>query len=86
MSNKISPGKNNFKYFVDYKDAKKVRPCCIFLPKMSAYRGDSDKTKCIYFFIKDEKLSENYDEIWEKVRNIIKKEFDSKPVYNEKNT
>ena len=53
---------------------------------MSAYRGDSDKTKCIYFFIKDEKLSENYDEIWEKVRNIIKKEFDSKPVYNEKNT
>ena len=36
------------------------------------------------FFIKDEKLLENYNEIWKKVSNIIKKEFDSKPVYNEK--
>ena len=30
------------------KDAKKMRPFCIFLPKMSAYRKDFDKTKCMY--------------------------------------
>ena len=36
------------------------------------------------FFIKDEKLFEKYNKIWEKVSNIIRKEFDSKPVYNEK--
>ena len=36
------------------------------------------------FFIKDEKLLENYNETWKKVSNIIKKEFDGKPVYNEK--
>ena len=34
--------------------------------------------------IKDEELLEKYNEIWEKVKNRIKKEFDSEPVYNEK--
>ena len=37
-----------------------------------------------FFFIKDDELLEKYNEIWEKVKNSIKKEFDSKPVYNEK--
>ena len=36
------------------------------------------------FLIKDEKLLEKYNEIWKKVSNIIKKEFDSKPACNEK--
>ena len=36
------------------------------------------------FLIKDEKLFEKHNEMWEKVSNIIKKELDSKPVWNEK--
>ena len=60
----------------------KNRPLCIFLPKMSTYRRDFDKTKCMSFLIKDEKLL--YNEIWKKVSSITKKEFDSNPVYNEK--
>ena len=44
---------------------------------------DFDKTKCMSFFIKDQKLLEKYDQICKKVSNIIKKEFDSNPVYNE---
>ena len=51
---------------------------------MSAYRRHSDKTKRMYFLRKDEKLSEKYYETWKKVSNVIKKEFDSKPVYYEK--
>ena len=35
-------------------------------------------------FIKDNELLENYDDIMRKVKNILKKEFDSEPVYNEK--
>ena len=35
-------------------------------------------------FIKDNELLKKYNEIWEKVKNSIKKEFDSEPVYNEK--
>ena len=51
---------------------------------MSAYRKDFDETKYVSFLIKDEKLLEKYNEIWEKIKISIKKEFDSEPVYNEK--
>ena len=37
------------------------------------------------FFIKDHEFLEKYYEICEKVKNSIKKEFYSEPVYNEKN-
>ena len=37
VSNKVSFGKKGFKYFIGYKGAK-IRPLCIFLPKMRAYR------------------------------------------------
>ena len=64
----------------------KIRPSCIFLPKMSTYRRDFDKTKWLSFLIKDDKFLEKYNEIWgKKVSNIIKKEFDKKPVHNKKN-
>ena len=55
---------------------------CIFLPAMSAYRTDFDETKYVSFFMKVDELLE-YNKIWEKARNSIKKEFDSEPVYNE---
>ena len=34
--------------------------------------------------IKDDELSEKYNEILEKVKTSVKNEFDSEPVYNEK--
>ena len=86
VSNKFSFGKKEFKYFIRYEDAKEIRICkflCIFLPKLSAYRKDFDETKYMSFLIKDEVL-EKCNKIWEEVKNIIKKEFDSEPVYNEK--
>ena len=54
MSNKVSFGKKGFKYFIGYKDAKTIRPLCIFLPKRSSGRRDFDKTKYISFLIKDD--------------------------------
>ena len=51
----------------------------MFLPKMSAYRRDFGETKYISFLIKDDELLEKYNEIWEKVKNSIKKEFESEP-------
>ena len=68
------------------KKILKIRPSCLFLPNMSIYRRDFDKTKWLSFLIKDDKLLEKYNEILEKkVSNIIKKEFDKKPVHNKKN-
>ena len=34
--------------------------------------------------IKNDELWEKYNKIWKKVKNSIKKEFESEPVYNEK--
>ena len=47
---------------------------------MSAYRRDFDETKYMSFLIKDGELLEKYNEIWEKVKNNIKKGFDSDVV------
>ena len=58
--------KKGFKYFIGYKDAKKIKPLCIFLPKMTSYRKDFDETKYISFLIKDDELLEKYKEICEK--------------------
>ena len=76
--------KKGFKYFICYKDAKKIKPSCIFLPKMTEYRKVFDETKYIYFLIKDDELLEQYNEIWEKLKNSLKKELGSNPIYNEK--
>ena len=40
------------------------------------------KLNIYIIFIKDDELLERYNEIYKKVRNSIKKEFDSEPVYN----
>ena len=80
VSNRVSFGKKGFIFFIGYKDAKKVRPLCIFLQKMTAYTKDFDKT--MFFFIKDDELLEKYNDIWKKIKDSLKRECDSKPVYN----
>ena len=53
------------------------------LPKTNAYLKRYDgKTKWIWFLIEDDDLLEKYYTIWDKVSADIKKEFDSKTVYN----
>ena len=73
VSNKLSFGKQDFKYFIGSKDNKKIRPLWIFFTEMSIYKRYFDKTKCMYFVIKDEKIFYKYIKIWKKVSNIIKK-------------
>ena len=36
-SNKLLFNKQDFKYFIGYKDAEKIRPLCIFHPEMDIY-------------------------------------------------
>ena len=83
VSTKVFFGKKGFKYFIGWKEAK-IKPLCVFLPKMVAYGRDFNETKHISFWIKDDKLLEKRNEIWEKVKSSIKKKFVNKPVYNEK--
>ena len=75
--------KKGFKYFICYKGAKRTRPLRIFLPEVGAYRRDFDESKYMSFLIKDDELSEKYNEIWEKAEISIKKN-NGKLAYNEK--
>ena len=60
-----------------------VKPLHIMLPKTSAFVKIYDgQTKWMYFLIEDDDLLEKYNTIWDKVSADIKKEFDSKLVYN----
>ena len=56
VSNEFPFGKQDFKYFIGFKNNQEMTPLCIFFPEMSIYKRYSDKTKCMYFMIKDEKF------------------------------
>ena len=55
-------------------------------PKTSSYvkRYDGEFTR-IEFLIKNDDLSKNYKDIWNKVSNSIKKELNYEHIYNKKN-
>ena len=55
VSNKISFGEKNYKYFIGYLcNDDKVKPLNIMLPKTSTYVKRYDRqTKWMYFLIKD---------------------------------
>lgn len=42
--------KKGFQFFIGYKDGKKVRPLCVILLKMIAYRRNFQETKCVSFW------------------------------------
>ena len=45
VSNKFPFDKQDFKYFISYKDNKEIRPLCIFFLEMSIYKRYSEQTK-----------------------------------------
>ena len=86
VSSKVSFSKKGFKYFVSYK-LDQIRPLCIFLPKMGTYRRDFYEFEYVYFLIKNDEFKKNIMKFrirLKKSRKSIKKEFNSKSVYNEK--
>ena len=44
--------KKGCKYFIGYKSAKKIKPLCVFVRKMTAYRKDFDEAKFVCFLLK----------------------------------
>ena len=54
VSYKFPFSKHDFKYFIGYKDKNEIRPSCIFFPEVSIYKRHFDKTKFMYFIVKDE--------------------------------
>ena len=76
--------KKKYKYFIGYlNNDYKAKSLHVMRPKTSAYvKSYNGQTKSMYFLIKDDELWEKCITIWDKVSAHIKKEFDSKLVYN----
>ena len=55
VSHKFPFGKQNFKYFVGYKNNKEIRHFCSFSSEMSIWKRYSDKNKFMYFMMKNRK-------------------------------
>ena len=52
---------------------------------MNAYAKCFDKDlKYVNLLVNDIEILEKYTEIWNKIKSLIKKEFNSEPVYNDK--
>ena len=67
VSNKFLFSKQDFKYFLGYKDNQEIKPLCIFFPEMNIHKRYSDKTRCMYFMKKCEKNFDKYMKFGEKL-------------------
>ena len=71
--------KNSFKYFIGYNDNDVIRPLCIKFQQMIGYVKNSESNTTMSFKISGKKLWKKYNQIWEKVKNLLKIIFDSEP-------
>ena len=71
ISNKISSGKRNYKYFIGNMYDYEIKPFRIVLPKTSAYVKNYDVG-----------IFKKYNSVWTRVSNRMKKEFDSELIYS----
>ena len=75
--------KYSFKYFIGYNDNDIIRPLCIRLPQMTGYAKKFNENITMSFRVNDKQFLKNYNAIWEKIENLMKIDFESKPVYGD---
>ena len=86
VSKKVSYSKNNlFKYFIGYSDKDIIRPLFVKPPQMTSYintfKDKKAKITTTSLMVKDKQLFKNCNKIWEKIKSLMRKHFDSKPIY-----
>ena len=81
VSDKFKHNNECFKYFIGYQEDEIVKPLCIILPQMSGYiKYFQNGGKNMSFFIKDEKVGEQYKQIWGVIKNKLDIKFHSKSI------
>ena len=81
LLNKTSYGKKgSFKHYIGYRliDGN-FSPLNVKLPQLTGYARHFDNgDKLINFLVADKELLKKYNEIWDKIKSLFKKEFDKK--------
>ena len=66
-----------------YNDNDVIRPLCKKLPQMIDYVRKFEGNIIMSFKINNKQLLKKYNQIWKRVEQLLKREFDSKPVYGD---
>ena len=84
-SDKFKHSDEGFKYFIGYQEGEIVKPLCIILPQMSRYiKYFENGGKSMSFFIKDNKVWEEYQQICDMIKDKLGIKFHSEPVHEYK--
>ena len=83
VSDKFKHSDKGFKYFILCQEGEIVEALCIILPQMSGYiKYFENGGKNMSFLIKDDKVQEKYNEIWDVIKNKLNIKFHSESVYD----
>lgn len=85
MSSKVKHGDKNVKYFTGYVDSHVVKSLPIMLPQLNGYiKYFKSGGKNVSFMITINAVQIKYNDIFDKIRRFMQKEFGSKPDYDDK--
>ena len=79
--------KGSFKYHIGYrhKNEALISPLNMKLPQLTGYTKHFDNNnKYVNLLVNDKTLLKKYNEIWDKIKILSKRELDKKPLYNNK--
>ena len=76
VSGKFKHSDGGFKYFIGCKEDEIVKPLYIILPQMTGYiKYFENRGENMSFVIKDYYVLDKYNEIWDKVKEILNIKF-----------
>ena len=86
VSNRVKNNNETSKYFIGYlNDIDNVNPLCIILPQVSGYiKYFENGGKNMSFKIEDDDLNVKYNQIWNKIKEMLGVKFYSEPIYDDK--
>ena len=85
VSDKFKHSEEGYKYFIGYKEDEIIKPLCIILPQMNGYiKYFENGGKNMSFLIKNDKVWEIYEDIWDLVKNKLGIKIQSGPIYEKK--
>ena len=85
VSDKFKHRYEGFKYFIGYQKGDIIKPLCIILPQMNGcIKYFENGVKNMFFMIKDDKVCDKYDKIWNVIKDKLGIKYHSEPVYEYK--
>ena len=75
--------KNAVKYFIRYNDNDVIRPLCLRLSQMTGYFKKFNENATVSFRVNNKELLKSYSKISQKIENLMRIDFESKPVFGD---